>query len=170
MLGRDGVPLVRWHSPRGWDCALLGFCIPQTPVLPLYPWQSLPSRSGCWPEELAPAMAQKEILSRVSVAQQGWHWPSVPAEHISPAPLCPAPPHRAGVHPTPPGNTCVTSLGQSLPIFFIDTQILSRPHPWKLRTFLQLLIFTLMGKVSKKLPQKLWIVLKEEHLCSCWIQ
>lgn len=34
------------------------------------------------------------------------------------------------LHPTPTRNTCVTPLGQSLPIFaFTATQILSRTHP-----------------------------------------
>lgn len=132
-----------------------------------------------WPQRCI----RRKSLSRgehTLLLQQGWHWPSlpVPAQVESKVHLTLL--LSALLHPTDPRdppqnpaeNSSSTSLGNSLPIFaFTAIPIFSRPHPWNVVTFQQLLIITLRGQVFKKLLQKLWIVLKEHSwICSCWIQ
>lgn len=173
---------------KGWsalgDVALsswLGLCF----IWPLHPSRPSCVASGVTlavPAQLVWVLAQRscpqwcirrKTLSRGEhrlLLQQGWHWPPLPAatQLTLLLPLCPP----RDLPQNPPENSSSTSLGNLLPIFaFTDVQIFSRPHPWKVVTFQQLLIFTLTGKVFKKLLQKLWVVLKE-HLwnCSWWIQ
>lgn len=55
-----------------------------------------------------------------------------------------------------------SSVASGVPVA-VPARLVFRPHPWKVVTLQHLLIFTLTGKVFKKLLQKLWIVLKGER-------
>lgn len=185
MRGTKGLDLLCWLGPaelvnfikpqtnvrKGWSALgdvatlivawTLIYLVSASPKAQLCGLRSTPGWAQlgwCWPRG-ATGMDQKEnpLL--------GWLWPSLLQQPSSPCSFLPS----QDLPQNPSQNSSSTSLGNLLHKFAV--RIFSRPHPWKIMTFQQLLIFTLTGKVIKKLLQKLWIVLKEHlWISSCWIQ
>lgn len=169
---------------KGWsalgDVALplwlgLGLCTPQTPVL----WLRM---TGAVPAQLVWVLAQRNWLQRWTRGKpcprvSTCCWSSRAGTALtacsSPSP-CSSPPCRHQGSSPESTRTQLFHLSVNLlhVLAFTAIQTFSRPHPWKVVAFQQLLISTLMDKVFKKLLQKLWMVLKGEQpwICSYWIQ
>lgn len=127
-----------WHSHHGLDCALLGLCIPQTPMpwLRSNPGRPCPAGLGAGPEEVATVMKRRKTPSqgeRMLLVQQGWQRPSVPEQPLLPAPLHPP---DTGISPSIPQRTLLSPPCEftALRCFYCYSSLFQTP-PLKSRDF-----------------------------------